>query len=42
MPNSSRSSDSLKVGMVSVAQSMRDKERLKVDEFRREFEDFSI
>ena len=42
MPNSSRSYDSLKVVMVSVAQSMRDKERLKVDEFRREFEDFSI
>ena len=31
MPNSSKSSDSLKVGMLSLAQSMRDKEKLKFE-----------
>ena len=33
MPNSSISSDSLKVEMVSPAQSMRDKKKLKFDKF---------
>ena len=42
MPNSLRSSDPLKVKMVCLVQSMRDKERSKVDEFWRGPEDFPI
>ena len=40
--NSSKSTDSFNVEMVSPAQSMRDKKRLKGDEFCRGFEDFPI
>ena len=42
VPISSRSSDSFKDGLVSAAQTTRCKKRLKVNEFRRGFEDFPI
>ena len=42
MLNSSKSSDFLKVGMVSLAQSMKDKGRFKVNEFWGGFEDFPV
>ena len=42
VPDSSRYSDSVKGGMVSVAQTIRYKKRLKANEFWRGFEDFPI
>ena len=42
MTSNSRSFDYFRLGMVSLAQIMRDKKRLKGDEFCRGFEDFPI
>ena len=42
MPNSSRSSVFFKVGMVSLAQSMRDKRGLKLDEFEEDLQIFQF